>query len=58
MLQRNLLYTALTRARQLAVVVGTAKAMAIAVRQAQSGERVTQLEERLASAATGQNNSA
>ena len=32
MLQRNLLYTAITRGRQLVVLVGTQKAMAIAVR--------------------------
>ena len=33
MLQRNLLYTAMTRARKLVVIVGSKKALAIAVRQ-------------------------
>ncbi len=32
MLQRNLLYTAVTRARQLVVIVGARKAIAIAIR--------------------------
>ena len=32
MLQRNLLYTAVTRAKRLVVLVGTRKAIAIAVR--------------------------
>jgi exodeoxyribonuclease V alpha subunit len=33
MLSRNLLYTGLTRARRLAILVGPAKAIALAVRQ-------------------------
>ena len=32
MLQRNLLYTAITRARKLVILIGTRKAIAIAVR--------------------------
>jgi exodeoxyribonuclease V alpha subunit len=32
MLQRNLLYTALTRARQMVILVGSAKAVRVAVR--------------------------
>ncbi|MDP2981747.1 MAG: AAA family ATPase, partial [Candidatus Latescibacter sp.] len=47
MLKRNLLYTAVTRARELAVLVGDMKALAIAVNNDQAGERFTTLEERL-----------
>jgi exodeoxyribonuclease V alpha subunit len=47
MLQRNLLYTAITRARKLAVVVGTKKALAIAVRNDRMHHRHTLLRERL-----------
>ena len=47
MLQRNLLYTAMTRARKLAVIVGSKKALAIAVRNNQIQKRFTLLRERL-----------
>ena len=47
MLQRNLLYTAITRARELVVLVGTKKALSIAVRNAKITQRYTALEERL-----------
>jgi exodeoxyribonuclease V alpha subunit len=47
MLQRNLLYTALTRARQLLVVVGTRKAIAIATRNDAITRRYSGLAERL-----------
>ena len=47
MLQRNLLYTAITRARELVVLVGTRKAMGIAVRNNQVSERYTSLAERI-----------
>ncbi|MHB1843573.1 MAG: SF1B family DNA helicase RecD2 [Deltaproteobacteria bacterium] len=47
MLQRNLLYTAVTRARRLAVVVGSRRALARAVENARQGERFTRLAERL-----------
>lgn len=47
MLQRNLLYTALTRARKLAIIVGSEKAVAIAVQNAQSNQRFTRLRERI-----------
>ena len=43
MLQRNLLYTAVTRAKKLAVLVGTRKAIAIAVRNNKVAERHTAL---------------
>lgn len=49
MLQRSLLYTAVTRARKFAVLVGTRKAMGLAVSRADSRERVTTLKERLQS---------
>jgi exodeoxyribonuclease V alpha subunit len=47
MLQRNVLYTALTRARQLAVLIGSRKALEICVRRDQPGRRLTRLSERL-----------
>jgi exodeoxyribonuclease V alpha subunit len=47
MLQRNLLYTAVTRARQLVVLVGTRKAIAIAVRNDQVAQRWSALDWRL-----------
>ncbi|MFC7326787.1 ATP-dependent RecD-like DNA helicase [Marinactinospora rubrisoli] len=48
MLQRNLLYTAITRARKLVVLVGSRRAIAQAVRNATSGRRHTGLRHRLA----------
>jgi len=48
MLQRNLLYTAVTRGKRLVVLVGTHKAVAIAVRNNRIRERHTHLRERLA----------
>jgi exodeoxyribonuclease V alpha subunit len=47
MLQRNLLYTAMTRARELLVLVGTKKALHIAIRNNKVGERYTALTERI-----------
>ncbi|MCD6308622.1 MAG: ATP-dependent RecD-like DNA helicase, partial [Candidatus Latescibacteria bacterium] len=47
MLKRNLLYTAVTRARELVVLVGDYKALAIAVKNDQVSERLTSLRERL-----------
>lgn len=47
MLYRNLIYTGLTRARQLAVFVGTRKALAMAVRQQDTSLRQTALKELL-----------
>ncbi len=51
MLQRNLLYTAVTRGRKLVVLVGTKKALAIAVRNMDARRRVTMLKQRLQGAA-------
>jgi exodeoxyribonuclease V alpha subunit len=47
MLQRNLIYTALTRARRLAILVGTTGALTQAVRTQTSLKRQTQLIHRL-----------
>jgi exodeoxyribonuclease V alpha subunit len=51
MLQRNLLYTAITRAQKLVVVVGSPRAVSIAVHADRAGERFSGLAERLARAA-------
>ncbi len=47
MLQRNLLYTAITRARKLVILVGTRRAIQIAVRTNPTVERHTALDWRL-----------
>jgi exodeoxyribonuclease V alpha subunit len=52
MLQRNLLYTAITRSRKLVVLVGTEKAVAMAVKRASSRRRITTLCHRLQAAAS------
>lgn len=49
MLFRNLLYTGLTRARHLAVLVGTRRALAMAVKNRDTGRRQTMLKELLQS---------
>ncbi len=48
MLQRNLLYTAVTRAKRLVVLVGSRKALGQAVRTVSAGRRCTALDHRLA----------
>ncbi|MGW5423446.1 SF1B family DNA helicase RecD2 [Streptomyces sp. NPDC003943] len=50
MLQRNLLYTAVTRARKLVVLVGSRRAIAQAVRTVSAGRRFTSLAHRLTGA--------
>ena len=50
MLQRNLLYTGITRARKLCVLVGDRKAISIAVRNDKVAERLTGLARRLGGA--------
>jgi len=47
MLSRNLIYTGLTRAKRLAIVVGTQKAIALAIRQVKDRQRYTLLDQRL-----------
>ncbi|MFD5181976.1 ATP-dependent RecD-like DNA helicase [Streptomyces sp. NPDC058372] len=49
MLQRNLLYTAVTRAKKLVVLVGSRKAIGQAVRTVSAGRRCTALDHRLLS---------
>jgi len=53
MLQRNLLYTAITRSRKLVVLVGTERAIGLAVQRASSRRRITTLRERLLRAGRG-----
>ncbi len=47
LLQRNLIYTAVTRGRDLVVIVGTAKALAIGVKNDRTQKRYTYLRHRL-----------
>jgi exodeoxyribonuclease V alpha subunit len=47
LLQRNLLYTAITRGRRLVVLVGTPKAVAIATKRADAMKRYSALRQRL-----------
>jgi len=47
MLQRNLLYTAVTRGKKLVVLVGTKKALSMAVRRQDTARRYTALRKRL-----------
>ena len=47
LLQRNLLYTGVTRGKKLVVIVGTKKAMAIAVKNNKTEKRYTLLKQRL-----------
>jgi exodeoxyribonuclease V alpha subunit len=47
MLQRNLLYTAITRAKKLMVLIGSPKALAIAIKNNKVKERYTNLSQRL-----------
>jgi exodeoxyribonuclease V alpha subunit len=47
MLQRNLLYTAITRGKRLVILVGTRKALGMAVRRQDAGQRFTALRRRL-----------
>jgi exodeoxyribonuclease V alpha subunit len=50
LLQRNLLYTAVTRAKKMVVIVGMRKAMAMAVKNDKIAARWTALKERLVEA--------
>ncbi len=53
LLQRNLLYTAITRAKKMVVMVGTRKAIAMAVKNDKIAARWTALTERLVAAVKG-----
>jgi exodeoxyribonuclease V alpha subunit len=50
LLQRNLLYTAVTRGKRLVVLIGTRKAVAIALKNADTQGRYSGLRRRLAEA--------
>ena len=54
MLQRNLLYTALTRGRRLVVLVGTTKALEVALRNDKPQQRRSMLAQRLREEISGQ----
>ncbi|EGX59991.1 DNA-binding protein [Streptomyces zinciresistens K42] len=54
MLQRNLLYTAVTRAKRLVVLVGSRRAIGQAVRTMSAGRRCTALDFRLAGGGTSE----
>ncbi|CAN1210550.1 ATP-dependent RecD-like DNA helicase [Tumidithrix helvetica PCC 7403] len=47
MLSRNLIYTGITRAKKLAILVGSQKAIGLAIRQVKDKQRYTQLDMRL-----------
>ena len=47
LLQRSLIYTAITRAKKLVIIVGTKKALNLAVTRSDSRERITTLTDRL-----------
>lgn len=47
LLERNLLYTAVTRGKHLVVLIGQPKALAMAVKNQRAGRRLTDLAERL-----------
>ena len=49
LLSRNLLYTGLTRAKQLAVLVGPTKALGLAIKRVTDRQRYTALSDRLKS---------
>ncbi|MBA3822282.1 MAG: ATP-dependent RecD-like DNA helicase [Ktedonobacterales bacterium] len=53
LLSRNLLYTGLTRAKQQAVLIGSTKAIRIAINRTQERERYTWLAQRLRGSAGG-----
>ena len=46
MLQRNLLYTAVTRGRKLVIIMGTKKALAMAIRRSDTGRKYMALRKR------------
>jgi exodeoxyribonuclease V alpha subunit len=54
LLERNLLYTAVTRGKRLVVVIGQTKALALAVKRLDSVKRLTNLQARLRQAVHGE----
>jgi exodeoxyribonuclease V alpha subunit len=53
MLQRNVFYTAITRAKQIVIIVGDSRAVARAVRNVQASKRYSRLADRLANRNAG-----
>jgi exodeoxyribonuclease V alpha subunit len=49
LLQRNLLYTAVTRGKKIVILIGTKKALGIAIRNNKPQQRYTNLKKRLVS---------
>ena len=49
MLRRNLIYTAITRGKKLAVIIGQKKALAMAVKDQKSSNRYSKLKDWLIS---------
>jgi exodeoxyribonuclease V alpha subunit len=47
LLQRNLIYTGVTRAKELVVIVGTKKALSIGIQNDKTKRRYTGLKEKL-----------
>jgi exodeoxyribonuclease V alpha subunit len=47
LLERNLLYTAVTRGKKLVTIIGQTKALAMAVKNRKAGRRVTKLSQRI-----------
>jgi exodeoxyribonuclease V alpha subunit len=54
LLQRNLLYTAITRARDLCILIGTPKAVGIAVSNNEAFHRYSRLGQRIQAAVKGE----
>ncbi len=52
LLERNLIYTAVTRGKKLVIIIGQVKALAMAVRNRRSSRRVTNLSARIAALCT------
>ena len=50
MLQRNLLYTAITRAKKKVFIVGEPAAFSMAVRNSEAKQRITHLREKIGAA--------
>jgi exodeoxyribonuclease V alpha subunit len=48
LLERNLIYTGVTRGKKLVIIIGQPKALAMAVKNKKATRRLTRLSERLA----------
>jgi exodeoxyribonuclease V alpha subunit len=53
MLQRNLLYTAITRGKKLVAIVGSRKALSLAVQRQDTSRRYSLLKQRLQNQISG-----